>query len=150
MRFTLTHTDKNSNARCGVISTDHGDIATPIFMPVGTVGSVKGVYHRDLKEDVGAQIILGNTYHLYLRPGLDVLKAVGPGHAGDHLLGGHVDDHGLGLVGDAEGLDLVDEPLGIFGAGQLLLEGVEAEAVVDALLQDAAEAFYVCACTSKF
>ena len=80
MRFTLTHTDKDSNARCGVISTDHGDIATPIFMPVGTVGSVKGVYHCDLKEDVGAQIILGNTYHLYLRPGLDVLKAAGGLH----------------------------------------------------------------------
>ena len=80
MRFTLTHTDTASNARCGVISTDHGDILTPIFMPVGTVGSVKGVYHRDLKEDIGAQIILGNTYHLYLRPGLDVLKAAGGLH----------------------------------------------------------------------
>ena len=80
MRFTLTHTDKASNAHCGVISTDHGDIRTPIFMPVGTVGSVKGVYHRDLKEDIGAQIILGNTYHLYLRPGLDVLKAAGGLH----------------------------------------------------------------------
>lgn len=81
MLFRLTHKDKDSNARCGVISTDHGDIATPIFMPVGTVGSVKGVYHRDLKEDVGAQIILGNTYHLYLRPGLDVLKAAGGLHS---------------------------------------------------------------------
>ena len=80
MRFTLTHKDKDSNARCGVISTDHGEIRTPIFMPVGTVGSVKGVYHRDLKDDIGAQIILGNTYHLYLRPGLDVLKAAGGLH----------------------------------------------------------------------
>jgi queuine tRNA-ribosyltransferase len=80
MRFSLTHRDTASNARCGVISTDHGDILTPIFMPVGTVGSVKGVYHRDLKDDIGAQIILGNTYHLYLRPGLDVLKAAGGLH----------------------------------------------------------------------
>ena len=80
MRFTLTHTDKDSNARSGIISTDHGDILTPIFMPVGTVGSVKGVYHRDLKEDIGAQIILGNTYHLYLRPGLEVLRAAGGLH----------------------------------------------------------------------
>ncbi|MBO7479788.1 MAG: tRNA-guanine transglycosylase, partial [Bacteroidales bacterium] len=80
MRFSLTHTDTASNARCGVISTDHGDILTPIFMPVGTVGSVKGVYHRDLKEDIGAQIILGNTYHLYLRPGLDVLRTAGGLH----------------------------------------------------------------------
>jgi queuine tRNA-ribosyltransferase len=80
MRFSLTHRDTASNARCGVISTDHGEILTPIFMPVGTVGSVKGVYHRDLKDDIGAQIILGNTYHLYLRPGLDVLKAAGGLH----------------------------------------------------------------------
>ena len=80
MRFNLTHRDTQTNARCGVISTDHGDILTPIFMPVGTVGSVKGVYHRDLNEDIGAQIILGNTYHLYLRPGLDVLKAAGGLH----------------------------------------------------------------------
>ena len=80
MRFTLIHTDTASNARCGVINTDHGDILTPIFMPVGTVGSVKGVYHRDLKEDIGAQIILGNTYHLYLRPGLEVLRAAGGLH----------------------------------------------------------------------
>ena len=77
-RFTRTATDPNSAARCGVLETAHGSIRTPIFMPVGTVGSVKGVYHRDLKEDIGAEIILGNTYHLYLRPGLDILrKAVG-------------------------------------------------------------------------
>ena len=77
MKFVKTHTDPNSSARCGVITTDHGQIETPIFMPVGTVGSVKGIYHRDLKEDIKAEIILGNTYHLYLRPGLDVLKAAG-------------------------------------------------------------------------
>lgn len=80
MKFELTATDAASSARAGVISTDHGQILTPIFMPVGTVGSVKGVYHRDLKEDIGAQIILGNTYHLYLRPGLDILRRAGGLH----------------------------------------------------------------------
>lgn len=80
MKFVKTATDLQSSARCGVITTDHGQIETPIFMPVGTVGSVKGVYHRDLKDDIKAQIILGNTYHLYLRPGLDTLKAVGGLH----------------------------------------------------------------------
>ena len=80
MIFQLLHKDSASAARVGLISTDHGQIRTPIFMPVGTVGSVKGVYHRDLKEDVKAEIILGNTYHLYLRPGLDVLRAAGGLH----------------------------------------------------------------------
>ena len=68
MTFTLEHTDPQSSARAGVLHTDHGDIHTPIFMPVGTVGSVKGVQLRDLYEDINAEIILGNTYHLYLRP----------------------------------------------------------------------------------
>ena len=80
MRFQKIRQDPQSSARCGIITTDHGTIQTPIFMPVGTVGSVKGVYHRDLKEDVKAEIILGNTYHLYLRPGLDVLRAAGGLH----------------------------------------------------------------------
>lgn len=80
MKFTKTATDPNSSARAGVLHTDHGDIQTPIFMPVGTVGSVKGVYHRDLKDDIQAQIILGNTYHLYLRPGLDTLYKAGGLH----------------------------------------------------------------------
>lgn len=80
MKFVLTAKSKESGARCGVISTAHGNINTPIFMPVGTVGAVKGVYHKDLKEDIKAEIILGNTYHLYLRPGLDVLKAAGGLH----------------------------------------------------------------------
>ena len=80
MKFEKIASDPQSSARCGVITTDHGQIETPIFMPVGTVGSVKGVYHRDLKEDIKAQIILGNTYHLYLRPGLDTLKAAGGLH----------------------------------------------------------------------
>ncbi|MBR5033945.1 MAG: tRNA guanosine(34) transglycosylase Tgt [Bacteroidales bacterium] len=80
MTFKLLATDPASSARCGLLTTDHGSIETPIFMPVGTVGSVKGVYHRDLKNDVGAQIILGNTYHLYLRPGLETLRQAGGLH----------------------------------------------------------------------
>lgn len=81
MRFEVLSKDPSTNARCGRISTDHGSIETPIFMPVGTVGSVKGIYHKELKEDIGAQIILGNTYHLYLRPGLDILRRAGGLHA---------------------------------------------------------------------
>ena len=80
MTFELLATDSASNARSGRITTAHGVIETPIFMPVGTVGSVKGVYHKDLKEDVRAQIILGNTYHLYLRPGLEILRKAGGLH----------------------------------------------------------------------
>lgn len=80
MFFNLQHTDSNSAARTGVIHTDHGDILTPIFMPVGTVGSVKGVHQRELHDDIKAQIILGNTYHLYLRPGTDILYRAGGLH----------------------------------------------------------------------
>ena len=80
MEFELQATDPSSNARAGLITTDHGTIATPIFMPVGTVGSVKAVHMRELKEDIKAQIILGNTYHLYLRPGTDILKQAGGLH----------------------------------------------------------------------
>lgn len=80
MTFTLQHTDPQSSARAGLIHTDHGDIQTPIFMPVGTVASVKGVQLRELTDDVKAQIILGNTYHLYLRPGTSVLEQAGGLH----------------------------------------------------------------------
>ncbi len=80
MKFELLKTDTQTNARRGRITTDHGVIETPIFMPVGTVGSVKGVYHRDLEADINAEIILGNTYHLFLRPGLETLKAAGGLH----------------------------------------------------------------------
>ncbi len=80
MTFQLQQTDKESSARAGLIHTDHGEIQTPIFMPVGTLGSVKGVLQRDLKEEVKAQIILGNTYHLYLRPGTEVLERAGGLH----------------------------------------------------------------------
>ncbi|WP_075602256.1 tRNA guanosine(34) transglycosylase Tgt [Saccharicrinis aurantiacus] len=80
MDFELQHTDTKSKARVGKITTDHGEIETPIFMPVGTVGSVKGVHFNDLKNDIEAQIILGNTYHLYLRPGLDIIEKAGGLH----------------------------------------------------------------------
>jgi queuine tRNA-ribosyltransferase len=80
LKFDLQHRDSGSNARAGEISTDHGVIQTPIFMPVGTVASVKTVHQRELAEDVKAQIILGNTYHLYLRPGMEVLQAAGGLH----------------------------------------------------------------------
>ena len=80
MNFELQYTDPCSEARAGLITTDHGTIETPIFMPVGTCGSVKGVHFRELKEQVQAQIILGNTYHLYLRPGLETLRAAGGLH----------------------------------------------------------------------
>lgn len=80
LEFQLQHTDSGSKARAGVITTDHGSIETPIFMPVGTVGSVKAVTQQQLLTDVQAQIILGNTYHLYLRPGLEVMEAAGGLH----------------------------------------------------------------------
>lgn len=80
MDFKLQAVATGTNARAGLITTDHGTIETPIFMPVGTLGSVKGVHQRDLRDDVKAQIILGNTYHLYLRPGIDILKRAGGLH----------------------------------------------------------------------
>ena len=78
--FNLQYTDPSSGARAGQITTDHGTIETPIFMPVGTAGTVKGVHQYELSEHIGAQIILGNTYHLYLRPGMDVMAKAGGLH----------------------------------------------------------------------
>lgn len=80
MKFELQHVDDASDARTGLIITDHGQIKTPIFMPVGTVGTVKGVHFSELRNQINAQIILGNTYHLYLRPGLEVLRSAGGLH----------------------------------------------------------------------
>ncbi|MFM6965598.1 MAG: tRNA guanosine(34) transglycosylase Tgt [Sphingomonadales bacterium] len=80
MHFELIQSDPQSKARLGRLHTDHGTIETPIFMPVGTVGSVKGVHQQELRDDINAQIILGNTYHLFLRPGTDVLEAAGGLH----------------------------------------------------------------------
>ena len=80
MKFDLLTTDPGSKARAGLITTDHGTIETPIFMPVGTVGSVKGVHQRELKEDINPDVILGNTYHLYLRPQTEILEKAGGLH----------------------------------------------------------------------
>ena len=80
MKFQLQHQDSQSKARAGLLETDHGKIETPIFMPVGTAATVKAVHQRELKNDINAQIILGNTYHLYLRPGTEVLKQAGGLH----------------------------------------------------------------------
>ena len=80
MDFRVTATAPDSAARAGIITTDHGEVPTPIFMPVGTVGSVKGVHAHELRDDIDAKIILGNTYHLYLRPGLEILRAAGGLH----------------------------------------------------------------------
>ena len=79
MNFHLEHTARSSHARAGLLTTDHGPIETPVFMPVGTAASVKGIFHRDLKE-VGARIILANTYHLYLRPGMEIIEKAGGVH----------------------------------------------------------------------
>ena len=80
MHFQLQHADKSSNARAGLITTEHGTVETPIFMPVGTQGTVKAVHFSELKEDIKAEIILGNTYHLYLRPGVEILEQAGGLH----------------------------------------------------------------------
>lgn len=80
MKFTLQHTCGDCNARAGLIETDHGPIETPIFMPVGTVGTVKGVHTHELRNEINAQIILGNTYHLYLRPGMKIIEQAGGLH----------------------------------------------------------------------
>lgn len=80
MHFTILHKDKKTKARTGIIKTDHGSINTPVFMPVGTAGTVKGVHQNELKNDIGAEIILGNTYHLYLRPGIEIIQKAGGLH----------------------------------------------------------------------
>ena len=80
MKFELLHKDSASNARAGILTTDHSEIQTPVFMPVGTAGTVKGVHQHELEEDIDAPIILGNTYHLYLRPGLDTIRGAGGLH----------------------------------------------------------------------
>ena len=80
MKFTCQHTDTGSKARAGIITTDHGQIETPIFMPVGTQASVKGIHQKDLKQEINPDIILANTYHLYLRPSVDILEQAGGVH----------------------------------------------------------------------
>ncbi len=80
MKFNLLATDSKTKARAALLNSDHGSIETPIFMPVGTVGTVKGVHQRELKNDINPDIILGNTYHLYLRPGMSIIKKSGGLH----------------------------------------------------------------------
>ena len=80
MKFTLQHTDPKSKARAATLATDHGVIETPIFMPVGTAATVKGVHQRELKNDINPDVILGNTYHLYLRPGIEIIEQAGGLH----------------------------------------------------------------------
>ncbi len=94
MNFKLEAEDPKSRARAGIVTTDHGDIETPIFMPVGTAGTVKAVHQRELKDDIQAQIILGNTYHLYLRPGLDVIEKAGGLHKFNNWNGPILTDSG--------------------------------------------------------
>ncbi len=84
VKFSLEITDKNSSARAGSITTDHGVIQTPIFMPVGTAATVKGIHQQDLAHDVNADIILANTYHLYLRPSTPILEQAGGIHSFMH------------------------------------------------------------------
>lgn len=94
LEFTLHHTDSRSKARAGRIKTDHGNIDTPIFMPVGTAATVKAVHQHELRDQIGAQIILGNTYHLYLRPGLEVLRQAGGLHGFNQWKGPILTDSG--------------------------------------------------------
>ena len=94
MKFELQHTDTLTSARTGVLTTEHGPIETPVFMPVGTVGSVKAVHPWELKEDIKAQIILGNTYHLYLRPGIEILGKAGGLHKFNSFNGPILTDSG--------------------------------------------------------
>lgn len=119
MTFELQYTDAKSNARAGLITTDHGQIQTPIFMPVGTAGTVKGVHQRELKDDVKAQIILGNTYHLYLRPGLEVIETAG----GLHKFNGF----DLPMLTDSGGFQVFS----LAGIRKLKEEGVEFRSHID-------------------
>ena len=110
MEFKVVAASEGTNARAGLIQTDHGHIETPIFMPVGTCAAVKGVHMRELRDDIKAQIILGNTYHLYLRPGTDILHRAG----GLHKFGGWnrpilTDSGGFQVFSLAENRKLTEE-----------------------------------------
>ncbi|GMT45867.1 MAG: queuine tRNA-ribosyltransferase [bacterium] len=109
MQFTLQKTDDKTSARAGEIITDHGKIQTPVFMPVGTAGTVKGVHMRDVKEDVKAQIILGNTYHLYLRPGMKIIEQAGGLHRFNGWDGAILTDSGGYQVYSLSGTRKLDE-----------------------------------------
>jgi queuine tRNA-ribosyltransferase len=109
MQFELQKTDDKTSARAGEITTGHGKIQTPIFMPVGTVGTVKGIHIRDVKEDVKAQIILGNTYHLYLRPGMKIIEQAGGLHRFNGWDGSILTDSGGYQVYSLSGTRKLDE-----------------------------------------
>lgn len=109
MQFELLETDKGSNARRGLLTTDHGEIPTPIFMPVGTLGAVKMIHPRDLRTDMDARIILGNTYHLYLRPGTEVIKNAGGLHAFNGWDGPILTDSGGFQVHSLSGIRRINE-----------------------------------------
>ena len=106
--FSVTHNDVNSNARLGVLSLPHGDVQTPAFMPVGTNGTVKGIYHENV-ERIGYKLILGNTYHLYLRPGLEVLEQFGGLHSFSHWDHNLLTDSGGFQVFSLSGLRKISE-----------------------------------------
>ena len=114
LQYELQHTDTQTKARAGKITTDHGEIMTPIFMPVGTIGSVKGVSQQQLVNEVQAQIILGNTYHLYLRPGLEVLGAAGGLHQFMNWQGPILTDSGGFQVFSLSGVRKITEEGAIF------------------------------------
>ena len=120
MKFEVKHTDPKSNARAGLITTDHGNIETPIFMPVGTQATVKCVHLRELSNDIKAQIILGNTYHLYLRPGTEILEQVGGLHK---FMGGY--NHPI--LTDSGGFQVFS----LAGIRKLKEEGVEFRSHID-------------------
>ncbi len=109
MQFELQKTDDKTSARAGEITTGHGKIQTPIFMPVGTVGTVKGIHIRDVKEDIKAQIILGNTYHLYLRPGMKIIEQAGGLHQFNGWDGAILTDSGGYQVYSLSGTRKLDE-----------------------------------------
>ncbi len=109
MKFEIQYNDTSGGARAGLITTDHGQITTPIFMPVGTCGSVKAVHWRELREQVKAQIVLGNTYHLYLRPGLDILRKAGGLHKFDGWTGPILTDSGGFQVFSLTGIRKIKE-----------------------------------------
>ena len=109
MKFTLQHKDPSSHARAGELHTDHGVIRTPIFMPVGTAATVKGIFHRDVRDEARAQIILANTYHLYLRPGTEILERAGGVHRFSTWEGPMLTDSGGFQVFSLSGLRKITE-----------------------------------------
>ena len=109
MKFILQHKDPSSHARAGELHTDHGVIRTPIFMPVGTAATVKGIFHRDVRDEARAQIILANTYHLYLRPGMEILERAGGVHRFSTWEGPMLTDSGGFQVFSLSGLRKITE-----------------------------------------